>query len=201
MNRPLTRTDLMMLREENPETFYQLMPAMRIHVLPGKVSKVERASVSYEIVTKEGIPCPADDAVGTQVFNKWIIDVKMRIGSFVKSHEKFIVIAFRSFEDALYFFYCRSFEVELAQMGVEVSAPHCEGGNNETGSTKQIDQVQHVHVFLAECRELDELRRACSRDVEKYPGYADDGCELFTAEQFESLLNERVPIHAQECTR
>jgi phosphoribosyl 1,2-cyclic phosphodiesterase len=54
---------------------------------------------------------------------------------------------------------------------------------------------------LAECRELDELRRACSRDVEKYPGYADDGCELFTAEQFESLLNERVPIHAQECTR
>lgn len=41
MNRPLTRTDLMMLREENPETFYQLMPAMRIHVLPGKVSKVE----------------------------------------------------------------------------------------------------------------------------------------------------------------
>lgn len=147
MNRPLTRTDLMMLREENPETFYQLMPAMRIHVLPGKVSKVERASVSYEIVTKESIPCPADDAVGTQVFNKWIIDVKMRIGSFVKSHEKFIVIAFRSFEDALYFFYCRSFEVELAQMGVEVSAPHCEGGNNETGSTKQSDQVQHVHVF------------------------------------------------------
>ena len=77
------------------------MPAMRIHVLPGKVSKVESASVSYEIVTKEGIPCPADDSVGTQVFNKWIIDVKMRIGSFVKSHEKFIVIAFRSFEDAL----------------------------------------------------------------------------------------------------
>lgn len=32
-------------------------------------------------------------------------------------------------------------------MGVEVSAPHCEGGNNETGSTKQSDQVQHVHVF------------------------------------------------------
>ena len=35
---------------------YQLMPAMRIHVVPGKVSKVERASVSYESVTKEGIP-------------------------------------------------------------------------------------------------------------------------------------------------
>lgn len=200
MNKPLTRTDLIMPWGKNPGAFYQLMPAMRIHVLPGKVSKIKGAFVDFEV---SGLSDPGDanKIVGSQAHDEWVIRVAQTVRLIVKEHEQFVVIAFRSFEDALYFFYCRSFEVDLAHSWLKESACRREKGNDQTGYGKQADHVEQIHLIAAECRELDELRRACKRYVEKYPGYADDGCELFTAEQFESLLNERGPIHAQECTQ
>lgn len=200
MNKPLTRTDVIMLRKEDPGLFYRLMPAMRIHVLPGKVSKIEGSFVDFE-VSGLSDPGAANKMVGHQAHDEWVIRVAQAVRLIVKEHEQFVVIAFRSLEDALYFFYCRSFEVDLADSWLKESACRREKGNDQTGCGKQADHVDQIHLIVVECRELDELRRVCNRDVEKYPGYADCGCELFTAEQFKSLLNERGPIHAQENTR
>lgn len=200
MSRSLTKLGLIMLRAKNPGAFYQLMPTMRIHVLAGKVSEIEGAFVDFE-VSGLGDPSDANKMVGHQAHDEWVIRVAQAVRLIVKEHEQFVVIAFRSFENALYFFYSRSFEVDLAYSWLKESACRREKGNDQTGRGKQADYVKQIHLIAAECRELDELRRACKRDVEKYPGYADNGCELFTAEQFESLLNERGPIHEQECTQ
>lgn len=59
-----------------------------------------------------------------------------------------------------------------------------EQGQEEAGCGKDADEVHPVHVFVAVCPQLDELRRQAGREVKEYPGYADGGCELFVGEEF-----------------
>lgn len=159
------------------------------HVLPGKVSEL----VGQEVCGGSGgvggnVAGGFDDCCGVEHYGEWCVGVKRGVRLVVEEGEECVVLAVRSLEDALYFFLCQVSKpgdaCGLFEDVVRFVQECNEQGQEEAGCGKDADEVHPVHVFVAVCPQLDELRRQAGREVKEYPGYADGGCELFVGEEF-----------------
>ena len=95
-----------------------------------------------------------------------------------------MVLTVRRMENALYFFLCEDAKPGAVHGRFEEAVKRAQKGCEHAGCGDEAEEVYPVHVFVAVCEQLDKLRRKAGRDVEKCPGYADGGCELFVGEEF-----------------
>lgn len=161
------------------------------HVLPGVVGELEGAGVDFGAnigVCNDG--GGGDDGSRAEEFSEWCVEVKGAIRGVVKEGEGFVVLAVRSIENAFYFFLCEPSKPDEAAGLFECAVRAAQKFNKYAGCGEEAEEVYPVHVFVAVCPQLDELRRKAGRDVEKYPGYADGGCELFVGEEFFEFSTE-----------
>ncbi len=155
------------------------------HVLPGVMGELEGAGIGAGEVVKGGdVDGGFDDGSRAEEFSEWCVGVKGAIRGVVKEGEGFVVLTVRRMENALYFFLCEDAKPGAVHGRFEEAVKHAQKGCEHAGCGDEAEEVYPVHVFVAVCEQLDELRRKAGRDVEKCPGYADGGCELFVGEEF-----------------
>lgn len=161
------------------------------HVLPGVMGELEGAGVGAGEVVKGGdVDGGFDDGCGAKGCGEWCVGVKVAIRGVVKEGECFVGLAVRSFEDAFYFFLCEPSKPDEAAGLFEYAVRVAQKFNKYAGCGEDAEEINPVHVFVAVCPQLDELRRKAGRDMEKYPGYADSGCELFVGDKFFDFIEE-----------
>ena len=161
------------------------------HVLPGVVGELEGAGV--DACGGVGVHVAgggADDGCGAKGCGEWCAGVKVAIRGVVKEGECFVGLAVRSLEDAFYFFLCEPSKPDEAAGLFENAVRVAQKFNKYAGCGEDAEEINPVHVFVAVCPKLDELRRKAGRDMEKYPGYADGGCELFVGKEFFDFIEE-----------
>lgn len=155
------------------------------HVLPGVMGELEGAGVDFGAnigVCNDG--GGGDDGSREEEFSEWCVGVKGAIRGVVKEGEGFVVLTVRRMENALYFFLCEDAKPGAVHGRFEEAVKRAQKGCEHAGCGDEAEEVYPVHVFVAVCEQLDKLRRKAGRDVEKCPGYADGGCELFVGEEF-----------------
>lgn len=161
------------------------------HVLPGVMGELEGAGIGAGEVVKGGdVDGGFDDGCGAKGCGEWCVGVKVAIRGVVKEGECFVGLAVRSFEDAFYFFLCEPSKPDESAGLFEYAVRVAQKFNKYAGCGEDAEEINPVHVFVAVCPQLDELRRKAGRDMEKYPGYADSGCELFVGEEFFEFIEE-----------
>lgn len=171
----------------------ELLPVC-LHVLPGKVCELVGAGV--DACGEDGFHvdgCGADDSGRGEDFGKWCVGVKVSIRLVVKEGEECVVLAAGCLEDAFYFFLCQVVKPSEAQGLFYDSVKGCYEVNKEACGGKDAEDVYPVHVFVAVCPQLDELRRKAGREVKKEACYADGGCELFVGKDFFKFLEDGEP--------
>lgn len=159
------------------------------HVLPGSEGELVGAAVGSGV---EGAVCEGraggDESLRLKDFYGWCVGVKQAVRRVVEEDEEFVLLAVRSLENAFYCFLCQP-TIPRSACGLFEDTvrkvKECnEQGKDEPGGGKDADEVHPVHVFVAVCPQLVELRRQAGREVEEYPCYADGGCELFVGKEF-----------------
>ena len=155
------------------------------HVLPGVAGELVGAGVdACGGVGVHVAGCGADDCGGGEEDGEWCAGVKHGVGLVVEAGEECVVLAARCLEDAFYFFLCQVAKPGAAQGLFYECVKGCYEVHKEACGGEDADGVHPVHVFVAVCPKLDELRRKAGREVKECPGYADGGCELFVGKDF-----------------
>lgn len=159
---------------------------MHLHVLPRSVREIA-CDGEYPVGHGFGVAhaADADDTGVYQMLHTGMARVEVSIRGAIQAHEEFLLLAAATPEAALYYFYHRLLAPELRKTASRNRAHGVYEKKREYGYP---DPIQDVHVWVAICEQLMELRRLSFRDLQPAPYYADTGCELFTGEQLRYIL-------------
>lgn len=184
-----------LLKLARPDLFYRLPSNIILHVLQRKNGKLERSESN---ATTCGVPL-ASSANETDVFeslDEWVFRIEEATLPFVERKENIVLITAGTLENAIYYFYSRTFEFHLNAKLFGHFKTIGEALNSYESGKKEGESVYDVHVFLASCMEFDKLLRAAESQTKKYPCHEAICGKAFIDEEVTDVLKICKKRHA-----
>lgn len=177
-------------RRKQVAMFVQVLPGFKCEVEGESVGAVEGAEV-IELGLRH-VRGGADESQAIKALHGWLHVVEEGIRPIVKDGKDYILLAVRSLEAALYFFFLRAIEKHVLEAARKAGVEVVEPMDDEGGESHGRDEVYVVHVIVAICPQLGELRRVAGREMQQCACYADDGCEVFARDEFDAMLEKEL---------
>ena len=190
MQRPTTPENLSILGALYPEKFAFFLPTMELHVLPRKWCETESCVDNAGGASFEAAPSADDKSAGYELLNRWCGYIESFVAAVVKKGENVVFFAGRTLEDAVYLFYTRSFELSLVYATVKDFANIQDAYEAKIREAKAEQEVDIVHIVLAECPEFDKLQFAAKGEFKKKASYCYNSADFYVAKDFYSLLKK-----------